>query len=127
MKKPTTPQDKKRLAYERDHYLLVEYPHTFRRMWPKKKRLENQSYRHQVRQALHTVVDSDSGEAAQSRTRAIRRPPFYPKWGMLKLRDRVEWRLLRRRERIGWNFFRRPYRSDRDREPFAAFLKALTS
>jgi hypothetical protein len=35
--KPKNPQDKKRMEYERNHYVIAEYPHAFRKNWPRKK------------------------------------------------------------------------------------------
>jgi hypothetical protein len=118
MTKRLTPQQKKKLEYTKDHYVIAEYPHSFRRTWPKKKQRANQAYRHHVRQAL--------GAADQDKVSGVAQRPYRrPKWGVVSLGERVA---LRRRKlglRLGWNFFKSPYQSQYHRESFAAFLHTL--
>ena len=126
MKKRRTPQEKKRLHYTKDHMVLAEYPHRFRKRWPKKKAQVNQAYRHAVRQALIATRHALDPENAQSSSQAIPRKPLQ-KWGVVSLRERVEIKRAVRRSRLGWNFFRQPYSSHRDRTRFSVFLEALTA
>ncbi|MBL8045312.1 MAG: hypothetical protein JNL09_02165 [Anaerolineales bacterium] len=124
MKKRRTPQEKKQLSLSKDHVVLAEYPHAFRKSWPKKKARANQVYRHKIRQALSTQYDVDRIDLAESAVKAIVRKPIQ-KWDVVSLGERVNNKLEVRRSRLGWNFFRQPYSSVADRERFVAFLSAL--
>jgi hypothetical protein len=53
VKKRLSPQEKKRLAYKKDHYVLGrDSCHSVRKTWPKKKARVNQEHRRRVAQAL---------------------------------------------------------------------------
>lgn len=66
MKRRLTPQEKKKLAYARDHYVSAgESRHAFRKNWPKKKAMANQKRRHHAAQKLSILAklgDFDSIE-----------------------------------------------------------------
>jgi hypothetical protein len=125
MPKPLTPQQKKELEYDKDHYVIAEYPHGFRKSWPKKKRFSNQAFRHKVAQALSHLQRPTDAEEVESEARGIARKRLRHKWGVVPLRERVAIRLQRRRARLAASFFSAPYLARRDRGPFAAFLDAL--
>jgi len=127
IKKRRTPQEQKRLRYTKDHVVLAEYPHLFRKSWPKKKAGRNQVYRRKVRQALIiSPGETPDAQVLQSEAQTIRRKPIL-RWGAVSLQERVAIKLRIRRSRLGWDFFTRPYSTARDREHFVAFLTALTA
>jgi hypothetical protein len=58
------PQEKKRLAYERDHYVSAgESRHAFRKNWPKKKARLNRKHRHRVTRLLDQLEKLGDFEA----------------------------------------------------------------
>src|SRR5580658_7100562 len=61
-----TPQEKKDMAYSRDHYVSAgESRHAFRKNWPKKKAMANQAHRHSAAEKirlLNRFSDSESIE-----------------------------------------------------------------
>jgi hypothetical protein len=124
MKKRRTPQEKKQLSLRKDHVVLAEYPHAFRKNWPKKKVRTNQVYRHKIRQVLSIQYEIDQIDLAEAAIKAIARKPIR-KWGVVSLGERINNKLEVRRSRLGWNFFRQPYSSVTDRGRFVAFLGAL--
>ena len=63
MKRRLTPQEKKKLAYARDHYVSAgESRHAFRKNWPKKKAMANQKRRHHAAQKLSILAKLDPRE-----------------------------------------------------------------
>jgi hypothetical protein len=128
VKRRQSPPEKKATAYRKDHVVAAEYPHAFRRNWPRKRHYANQAYRHRVHDLLQAVKETcpqeDDGAEVLG-IKAVRRREVR-KWGATSLRDRVADRQQMRVERTGWNFFRAPYVSARDRERFVAFLTTLT-
>ena len=56
MSKKKTPQEKKKAAYEKDHYTFAwNSPHGFRKTWKKKKSRGNRVIRRKSRKLLHEV------------------------------------------------------------------------
>ncbi len=58
MSKVKNPHEKKRLAYDRDHVSPAEYPHAFRKTWPRKKARAERRARRKVRQVLNAICAS---------------------------------------------------------------------
>jgi len=86
------PQEKKALAYRKDHVVEAEYPHAFRRNWPRKKARSHRAYRRRVRQLLdrvHAVAVEDADERDDVQAEAVRREQVR-KGGVVTLRVRVE-------------------------------------
>jgi hypothetical protein len=108
MKKRVTPQEKKRLAYERDHYVSAgESRHAFRKNWPKKKAMVNQIHRHRAAEALHTlerlggsgsIEDSTIEVTAEQLRKSDPRKKLH-KSGVQSLRKYVERNQSKREER----------------------------
>jgi hypothetical protein len=105
-----TPQEKKRLAYSRDHYVSAgESRHAFRKNWPKKKAMANQAHRHlateKIRQ-LNKFSDSGSIENAPIEVTGeqLRKPDprkKLDKCGVHSLREYIQYSRERRSERDG--------------------------
>jgi hypothetical protein len=56
MSKKKTPQEKKKVAYEKDHYTFAwSSPHGFRKTWQKKKSHVNRVIRRKSKNLLHEV------------------------------------------------------------------------
>jgi len=92
-----TPQQKKRLAYERDHYAKGKYDKAFHKGWPTKKRKASRSFRHAA-DALTKAASLDVESDAKITT--IRQRPL-GKWPVPSLRERVAHKLDRRVRSIG--------------------------
>ena len=91
------PQEKKRLAYERDHYAKGKSDKAFRKGWPKKKRKASRSFRHAA-EALTKAASLDT--ESDAKISAIRKRRLR-KWDVPTLRDRVAQKLARRVRTIG--------------------------
>ena len=92
-----TPQEKKRLAYERDHYAKGKHDKGFRKTWPTKKRKASRSFRHAADARTRVAISAPDAEADIS---AIKRRPLQ-KWRVSPLGERVPFRLDKRERRIG--------------------------
>src|SRR6185503_4686517 len=92
-----TPQEKKRLAYERDHYPKGKYDKAFRKGWPTKKRKASRSFRHAA-DALTKAASLDA--ESDARISAIKQRPL-GKWSVPSSRERVAQKLARRVRSIG--------------------------
>jgi hypothetical protein len=99
-----SPREKKRLAYDRDHVTAAEYPHAFRKQWPRKKARANRACRRQVRQVLQAA----DGEIA---VHEIRREQVQ-KWGVVTVRTRIEQKREKRQAMVGAHKARRARRQD---------------
>ncbi len=108
MKKRVAPPEKKKLAYERDHYVSgSESRHAYRKTWPKKKAMLNQKHRHRAAQALHeleklgdfeSIEDSRIEVTAEQLRKVDPREKLF-KFGVKSLREYVEKNLERRESR----------------------------
>src|SRR5260221_13840140 len=96
MKKRVTPQEKKRLAYERDHYVSGgESRHAFRKNWPKKKATLNQKHRHRAPQALHKLeklgtfasIEASTIEVTANQMRKVDPRENLQKWAAMSLQE----------------------------------------
>jgi|SRR5579863_6711689 len=99
MKKRVTPQEKKRLAYERDHYVSAgESRHAFRKKWPKKKAMVNQIHRRRAAEALHTLerladfgsIEDSAIEVTANQLRKVDPKKKLSKYGVKSLREYVK-------------------------------------
>ncbi len=73
MSPSTNPTLKKALAYKKDHRVAAEYPHAFRRIWPRKKAWANRKYRHRAQQRLAEAMSYGPDEQADSSVLPVRR------------------------------------------------------
>src|SRR5258708_2718939 len=92
-----TPQEKKRLAYERDHYAKGKYDKAFRKGWPTKKRKASRSFRHAA-DALTRAASLDAESDAKIST--IKQRPL-GKWPVPSLRERIARKRGRRVRSVG--------------------------
>jgi len=110
-----TPQQKKALAYRKDHPLQAENPHAFRHHWPRQKATANQAYRHRVRQMLGEYrgeIEEGHDRSAGERVRSVRRR-LKRKWGALTLRETIERRKSQRVQTHAGHYFDHPYDAER--------------
>jgi hypothetical protein len=128
MKKRVTPQEKKRLAYERDHYVSGgESRHAFRKNWPKKKAMLNQKHRHRAAQALHKLeklgdlesIEASGIEVTANQLRKVDPRETLQKWGVMSLQEFVRHNKEARDSRA--------HRATRERERIEARYKHLIS
>ena len=127
-KQRKTPVQKKRLAYNKDHVLRVEYPNAFRRYWPRRKAQASQKERRQVRRLLGDLVPDQNAEARLDMPlRPVRRDRVR-KWSgsATPLGEHIAHRHHMRVSRAAWNFFKTPYDSTRHKARFIAFLAQIT-
>lgn len=132
MKQRRTPQEKKALVYTRDTRVSTEYPHTFRRAWPRKKAQAHRAYRRTVHQLLrHTDrPDPCSDEAGPVQVGAVRRRQVR-KWDQgrhgsaVPLRTWIAGQHELRIVRTAHNYFKEPYQQAVHGARFAAFLSTL--
>jgi len=129
-----TPQEKKRLEYDRDRYVEAENPHLFRKGWPKKKALASRRERRRGERLLEGLrnlpaeaVVEHAEDAALTASHAAHAQPgrWLAKQGVLTVRQRVAHRTARRVEQTGFNFFKQEYDSAAHRKDFAAFLTSV--
>ncbi|SRR5689334_18915157 len=102
-----SPQEKKKLSYERDHRAKGKHDKGFRKKWPLKKRKAVRSFRHAV-DSLTKAALLD-GEA-DSKISAVE-PKRLQKWGAPSLREYVQHHQERRRRSVGAKKARRATRS----------------
>lgn len=124
-----TPRADKQLDYTRQRRSRSEYPHAFRRKWPRKKARAEQAFRRTQRQALEGIphrVEEEHLDEAQDRFIAVHRQPVR-NWGASPLGEVVRVGLEQRFGRTCWNLFKEKYRSEQHRSQFVAYLGALTS
>lgn len=120
MSRITDPTEKKAAAYENDYRNQSEYPHAFRRIFPRRKARANRTYRHQVRQYVagnaENILQQEESSIPPVRRKTVR------KWTPLPLGRWVEHRQAKRIRQVAWNYFRDPYVRERDSERFSGFL-----
>src|SRR5215212_8315878 len=87
-----TPQEKKRLAYERDHYAKSKYDKA-RKGWRIKKHEARRSYRRAADSLTKAAALDGESDAHVS---AVAQKPVR-RWGVSSLRERVARKLDRRR------------------------------
>jgi hypothetical protein len=92
-----TPQDKKQLAYARDHYAKGKYDKAFRETWPRKKHKSGRSFRHAADTLTRAAALDGESDAEIS---AIKKKPL-TKWPVSKLGEIVPGKLAKRAGRVG--------------------------
>jgi hypothetical protein len=102
MSSTTSPQEKKRYALDRDHVKGAEYPHAFRKSWPRKRARINRAFRRNVRQMLQPTASGSVPEAA-----AMGRRERIQKHGVISVCERIRLAKLKRRAMIGAHKARR--------------------
>jgi hypothetical protein len=131
-----TPQEKKRLEYDRDRFVEAENPHLFRKGWPKKKARTSRRDRRRAERLLEgirnrpadaVVEHADDVALTAEHVGSVRPGRSLWKAGILTVRERVAHRKLQRVNRTGFHFFSRDYESAEHRKPFAAFLASLVA
>lgn len=65
-KKPKSPPEKKELALKKDHFIIAEYPHAFRKNWPRKKARTNRDYRRKTEEIISRAKRTISSEDAEA-------------------------------------------------------------
>jgi hypothetical protein len=112
MSKIKSPTEKKKAAYQRDHFGWSEYPHRFRVTWPRKKAAASRAYRRTTSQRLSAAQYCDLQVAGELDVDGIRRR-IVRKWGASTLRDRVSGKISHRLRRYGAKRQRRERRLKR--------------
>jgi hypothetical protein len=111
MKKRVAPPEKKKLAYERDHYVSGgESRHAYRKNWPKKKAMLNQKHRHRAAQALHELeklgdfesIEDSRIEVTAEQLRKVDPREKLSKFGVKSLREYVDKNQEERQGRAFW-------------------------
>jgi hypothetical protein len=102
MSKVKSSPEKKRLAYARDHVTPAEYPHAFRKNWPKTKAKAERAARHKARQVLEATWDD--AVVGMIRRKRVR------KWGSISLHECVRFKQWKRQEMLGAHKARRSQR-----------------
>ena len=86
MSRITSPPEKKRAAYDRDHRPLMENPHAFRKNWRKKKAREHRRDRVALRSAL---AGATAGEMTAAEVKRLRWHHHPVKSDVMTLRERI--------------------------------------
>jgi hypothetical protein len=123
-----TLQQKKVDSYKKDRRLKAEYPHSFRRKWPKKKARAERKYRRRIHQLLTGLRLRAEGDQIEDFPADPLRRPKPHKWpgtaqplgAFLRQRRRT------RVQKVAWNYFKEPYNGDRHCQPFSAFLREVS-
>jgi len=123
-----SPPEKKDRAYREDHVVTSEYPHAFRRQWPRKKARSHRAYRRRVNQLLGRLPEThnDEDDRREDSTAESVRRTIARKDGVITLREYVIRTHERRVRTTAWNFFKTPYDASTHRPRFAAFLSEIT-
>ena len=122
--KRKTPQDKKRLSYEKDTIRVAEYPHATRKSRPKRKAKAKRADRRKINQSLGEVAEeaNTAVEGEADLEPVIEAPSKMVSWGAVPLKESVAARLQGRKARVAWNYFKTDYQTEAHKEAFASFL-----
>lgn len=102
------PVEKKRLAYERDHYVRGgASPTNWRKVKSRKKAIANRSYRRRISDLLPVCANEESAPVASVRRLEGARKKIVPQMGAVSLKEFVAWRQRKRSEMIGARKLRR--------------------
>lgn len=115
------PQAKKALAYQRDHRIAAEYPHQFRRSWPRKEARLNRRYRRRVQQLLDAARQYTPEQQADLSVIPVHRY-IARKQGVVPLGKRVEDGMFGRAAAALRRFFAQPYNPTLHRDRFATLV-----
>jgi len=129
-KEPKSPQEKKRLAYAKDHFSPGEHSSS-RHSWRRKKTSTNRQYRRKTEELFTVVKPGMAGEDVSQATEDLtvgRVQDSVPKkklrkWGVIALAEKVPLTLERRGERID----RRKNKSAANRNRVTEAIETLTS
>lgn len=114
-----SPPEKKRDRLDRDRVTGAEYPHAFRRSWPKKKAAAERAHRRAVTGSLMCVARTGGDAGDVPRRRQVR------KWGTISVRERVSTSLDRRIQTTGARRIRTRCFCPRHRARLMRFLESL--
>ena len=89
MRRRKSPQLKKQDEYDKDYRPYTEYPHAFRKNWPKKKARANRRERSLVKILFQSTTDESKLTRAAIRS-VKKRLPKIVKNGVVTLRERIE-------------------------------------
>jgi hypothetical protein len=117
------PQAKKALAYQRDHRIAAEYPHQFRRSWPRKEARLNRRYRRRVQQLLDAARQYTPEQQADLSVIPVRRY-IARKQGVVPLGEWVEGGTFGHAVAALRHFFAQPYNLTLHRDRFAILVTA---
>ncbi len=132
--KPKNPQDKKRIEYERNHYVIAEYPHAFRKNWPRKKVRANREFRRKADEVVNDLRHLSASDAVDvAETLSVTRERVLKsiskqrlrKWSVVSLHERVQRTLEDRVRHKARLFFRMSYESDTHRASFVKYLPSV--
>lgn len=124
--KPRNPTEKKRIAYKKDHIYHAEYPHAFRKTWPRIKAITKREERHKVRQHLTRLTDANEDAQGDFALKPFWREPVRKRARVRPLGESIRGRLWKRGWKLGWNLLKAPYSSEKHRKPFTALLESVT-
>lgn len=127
MSKIKNPLEKKQVSLIKDRYVPAEYPHAFRRQWPRKKKIATRQMRHTLNQLTHQAIaggDLEAGEARFDKGFFNRRQKL-SKPEIPNLVEYIERRLAFRFVRHAWNYFKKPYNPVTHREGFKRVIETL--
>lgn len=104
-----TPQEKKRLELEKDHFTFSNAPHAFRKNWKKKKSNLNRQYRRKADQLLAEAkpeISADNAEIVVGHVTAVHLKESVltkrlRKSSTVSLGEKVQTKLQKRKEAIG--------------------------
>lgn len=131
MDRRPTPQEKKRLDYERQHFPHAEYPHAYRKSRPRKKAFDRRKTRRRAERlvrgvtgdAAEVLARADDESLTEAHVRRARRGSWFHKAPLRTLRERVRDGLATRELVDGRTRFRRAY-DPAKRSAYEAFLTA---
>ena len=125
-RKPRSPYHEKQRDLARRSF-KAEYPHGFRKSWPRKKARISRAHRRTVRQATRDSIGLTIDDGFDLPAIGLRKRPPLKKWmsDEPSLRERIACQRSRRYRRLAWNYFKDPYSSARHRERFAGVVRAL--
>lgn len=129
MSKIKNPLEKKQVSLIKDRFVPAEYPHAFRRQWPRKKKIATRQMRHTLNQLTHQAIaggDFEAGEARFDKGFFNRRQKL-TKWGTLSLGEQIKRTSGSRLVRLAWNYFKEPYDSSKHREGFQRVIETLVN
>lgn len=119
-----SPQEKKDLAYKKDHRVKAKRSAAAEKDSPTQKVYTNRSYRHKVEQILHSIETGVADEDLQNLPAdalPVRRPQV-KKANPVPLRNAVKISLSNRVRYRLRSFCRTPYNSEQHKESFTNFL-----
>lgn len=119
--KITDPAEKKALTYREDHRYPAEYPHSFRKTFPRHKARANRKYRRQVRQ----YVETHATEPLEQSPLPVQRE-IVTKWTVMPLGEWIVRQRRRRIRRTAHNYFKSTYDPAIHQQRFAVFLSSMT-